>query len=839
MDSSRRGVAGFNLRDFSTDVSEAYDAYEAYQTSVEKPKIRVRKNIFKEIARGVGSMPIMKKQSVREGFTNSASPYSQAQENPSHYPIRQGNGDLDGVSILYDSRISASGILLANSKNASTQTTPRMYIGFFAQFAKMYNPSAPSQVLVAIYSREKASFDVGGMGYINTPKYLFYVNIAIDSTVPITNDEYNLYNIAYYSGIVEDSNNLLFNNDYQYCINTSYGPGWLTIQSQSSWNPPPPITYSSPTSFEAMAIGSNRIHIQWVIPQINSSLPKDSFTITMSPSCTSCTTSPDTMNANGSVTTKYNNQDYFNVPANQTYTFTLTGKSGTSLTTTATAAPPAPVTSSAATPATSASGSASGSASTPATTSTPTPTPTPTQTQTQTPASAQQETPGPAGNQCRKTTDVHYTKAEGVAAQIMNAYNELCNGGQAFSCKQVLTGSLYCPNFPGDFPAITSVTRSSITWGITNPGLGYPPYYEIYIYKDGSKVKTYTLGQNNNQPVNQRTFSSVQTSDFNYLSGQTYTIIVSAFYNTLSGTYDSAPFTYVVPSSGTSVTGGLPGITGTGASATGTGAGSVTGTGVTATGTGVTGTGATGTGVTGTGVTATGTGASVTGTGSGSVTGTGVTGSGATGTGVTATGTGGTGTGGTGTGGTGTGGTGTGGTGTGATGTGGTGTGATGTGVTGTGVTGTGLTTTGTGLPGTGLTTTVTGGLPGMQGTQGTQDVRTIAVPTNNVNTDGGAGGTGGTGAIGGSPGMYSVTESPGQLVYDAPATPPEPPTKSLSPNNQSTKTSTKTYIIYIIIFIALAAIIYYATGANADIVATARATVNTVSNGIININPR
>ena len=81
---------------------------------------------------------------------------------------------------------------------------------------------------------------------------------------------------------------------------------------------------------------------------------------------------------------------------------------------------------------------------------------------------------------------------------------------------------------------------------------------------------------------------------------------------------------------------------------------------------------------------------------------------------------------------------------------------------------------------------------------------------------------------------MYSVTESPGQLVYDAPATPPEPPTKSLSP----TQNKTRTYIIYVIILIVLLGIIYF-TGANADIVATARATVNTVSNGIININPR
>ena len=68
-----RGVAGFNLRDFSTDVSDAYEAYDAYQTSVEKPKIIARKNIFKEIARGVGSMPVMK--SVREGFvTNNNTP---------------------------------------------------------------------------------------------------------------------------------------------------------------------------------------------------------------------------------------------------------------------------------------------------------------------------------------------------------------------------------------------------------------------------------------------------------------------------------------------------------------------------------------------------------------------------------------------------------------------------------------------------------------------------------------------------------------------------------------------------------------------------------------------
>jgi hypothetical protein len=108
------------------------------------------------------------------------------------------------------------------------------------------------------------------------------------------------------------------------------------------------------------------------------------------------------------------------------------------------------------------------------------------------------------------------------------------------------------------------------------------------------------------------------------------------------------------------------------------------------------------------------------------------------------------------------------------------------------------------------------------------------------VNTDPvGIEGSGGSGGIGGSPGMYSVIEDPGQLVYDAPATPPEPPTKSLLPNNQSTKTSITTYIIYIILFIAVAAMIYYATGVNAaEIVATATTTLAT-ANGIINIGTR
>lgn len=56
------GVAGFNLENnFSRDASEA---------SPEKPRFRaVRKNVFKEIARGVGAMPIMK---TREGFDSTA-----------------------------------------------------------------------------------------------------------------------------------------------------------------------------------------------------------------------------------------------------------------------------------------------------------------------------------------------------------------------------------------------------------------------------------------------------------------------------------------------------------------------------------------------------------------------------------------------------------------------------------------------------------------------------------------------------------------------------------------------------------------------------------------------
>ena len=69
---------------------------------------------------------------------------------------------------------------------------------------------------------------------------------------------------------------------------------------------------------------------------------------------------------------------------------------------------------------------------------------------------------------------------------------------------------------------------------------------------------------------------------------------------------------------------------------------------------------------------------------------------------------------------------------------------------------------------------------------------------------------------------MYSVTQAPEQIIYDnTPEPGPYIPTKSLSPSpspSPSPKKTSTTYIIYIILFIVVAIILYIAFNSQLNI---------------------